>query len=50
VDADPLIEQNIERADHFRNVTELTAIGRDAEGGVLAIARVSFDEAPCPCA
>lgn len=36
LDEGPIIEQDIARVDHTRDVTELTAIGRDVESVVLA--------------
>jgi formyltetrahydrofolate deformylase len=36
LDEGPIIEQDVERADHSMNVAELTAIGRDVESVVLA--------------
>ena len=36
LDEGPIIEQDVARVDHSKSVEDLTAIGRDTEGQVLA--------------
>src|SRR5690625_7160308 len=48
LDEGPIIEQDVERVNHADDVSELVAMGQDAERRVLARAVRGVDEPPSP--